>query len=401
MLTGHNLVYFGPEKWDGLWRNRHHLMSRFAEHNRVLYVEPKISLRDARRRWREGRLRWHDLKRNRITAAAENLYIYHNPDFIPISGRYPLDRTSWFLWKGLLKRAMRKLGFDDPIIWVSRPEMVTLMSGFDETLTIYHVVDEYLSYHRDDVEARKRHQAMERQILAKADVVIVVSENLLEAKRPFNEHTYLVPNGVDYQAYAQVLEGHEPPPPDIAQLRRPVIGYSGSVKTRLDLGLLHHVAAVHPEWSIALVGQVDEKGCAVDLARLRDMENVYFLGRKEIGQVARYVQAFDVCLIPYRVDERAQNASPLKLYDYLALGKPIVSTGFAVANQFRDVVRIADDRATFTRQIEEALCEEDQDLAIQRRRIAAQNTWGKRVDELSRIIESHLVEYGRKAGCSI
>lgn len=384
-----------------MWRNRHHLMSRFAEHNKVMYVEPKIYLRDARRRWREGDLRRQDLKQARVTQATSHLYVYHNPGFLPISGRWPLDRMSWSLYKGLLKRTMRELGFDRPIIWVSRPEMGDLMSGFDEALTIYHVVDEYLSYHRDDVEARKRHQVMERQILAKADVVIVVSESLLKAKRPFNEHTYLVPNGVDYQAYAQVLEGHEPPPPDIAQLRRPVIGYSGSIKTRLDLGLLHHVAAVHPEWSIALVGQVGERGCEVDLARLRGMKNVHFLGRKEIGQVARYVQAFDVCLIPYRVDERAQNASPLKLYDYLALGKPVVSTGFAVATQFGDVVRIADDRAAFTQQIEEALCEEDQDLAVQRRRIAAQNTWENRVDELSRIIESHLVEDGRKAGGSV
>jgi glycosyltransferase involved in cell wall biosynthesis len=390
MLTGHNLVYFGPEEWNGLWRNRHQLMSRFAQHNKVLYVEPKTWFQDARRQRREGVLRWHDFKQSRVTQEKDNLYIYHSPAFIPISGRYPLDQITWFLWTGLLKLTLRRLAFDEPIVWFSRPDMVNLVGSFNERLVIYHVVDEYLSYPGNDTVARERRQTLEHQMLEKAGLVIVVSDSLLQAKGPYNKHTYLVPNGVDYAAYAQAIDSDEPPPSDIAHLPKPLIGYSGLIAARLDLGLLQHVANTHPEWSIVLVGEIDERHCATELMRLRQIENIHFLGRKEIDQVQRYVRAFDVCLIPYRVDERAQNASPLKLYDYMAVGKPIVTTNFSAASQFKEVVRIADSREEFTRYIEEVLLEKNMALIEKRRSIAKENTWEKRVEQLSCLIQTCL-----------
>jgi glycosyltransferase involved in cell wall biosynthesis len=232
----------------------------------------------------------------------------------------------------------------------------------------------------------------------KADLVVVVSESLFRRKRSLHEHVHVVPNGVDYEAYTRAIQGGEPLPPDIARMPRPVIGYSGLIALRLDLGLLQRVAAAHPEWSVALVGAVDDRGCEAELERLRQMDNVHFLGRKEIDQVPRYVQAFDVSLIPYQVDERAHNSSPLKLYDYMAAGKPIVSTNFAAANRFRDVVRIADTLEEFSRHIEDSLAEDSQDLIAKGRRIAAENTWEQRVEQLSDIIEFYLKQVNRKSG---
>jgi glycosyltransferase involved in cell wall biosynthesis len=396
MLTGHNLVYFGPEKWDGLWRNRHQLMSRFAQQNKVLYVEPYIDLQRVRHEWRAGSLKWNDLwqdfRKSRVRKQRDNLFIYRSPVFIPISGRYPLDRITWFMWKGWLKAAMRKLGMEKPIVWLSRPNMLELNTGFGAQLVVYHVVDEYAAYPGNDWEARRQQQALERQMLKKADLVVVVSENLLQSKRPFNKNTFLVPNGVDVQSYVQATESHRPPPPDITQLSRPVIGYSGLIAARLNLDLLEHIAITHPEWSIALVGAVDERYCAGELARLKQIRNIHFLGRKEIDQVPRYVQAFDVCLIPYQLDERAQNASPLKLYDYMATGKPVVATDFPAARQFSDLIYIAQTVKDFMHHIEQALAENDDDLAQKRQLVARENTWEKRVEQLSQVLESHLFD---------
>jgi glycosyltransferase involved in cell wall biosynthesis len=222
--------------------------------------------------------------------------------------------------------------------------------------------------------------------------VIVVSENLLQSKQAFNRHTYLVPNGVDYQAYVQALESDELLPADIARLPRPLLGYSGLIADRLDLDLLRYVAAAHPEWSLALVGTVDDRRCGAELSALGRMANVHFLGRKEIGQVPHYVKAFDVCLIPYTVNERAENASPLKLYDYLAAGKPIVTTDFPAARQFSDVVHIADSREEFARYVAEALSERDSSLPLKRRRVAASHTWEDRVSQVSDLIRACLAQ---------
>jgi len=165
--------------------------------------------------------------------------------------------------------------------------------------------------------------------------------------------------------------------------------------------LLKHVATAHPEWSLVLMGATDDRHCADELRALGQMTNVYFLGRKEIEQVPYYVKAFDVCLIPYKVNERAENASPLKLYDYMALGKPIVTTDFPAAKAFSDVVYIANSEKEFTHYVGVALSEQGGSLFLKRRRVAAKHTWEDRVEQLSELIQAHLGMNKRGWGRSV
>ena len=394
MISGHDIIYFGPGKWEGMWRNRHQLMSRFAPQNRVIYVEPIFTIHKLRKQLRQGYRGiseiWHDARHAGVTRAAENLYIYHSPAYIPISGRFPLDKITWWVWNLLFKQTMKRLGFIRPIIWLSRPEMSCFIGNFNEKLIIYHVVDEYLSYGEMDVERRAKLEKLEQQVLEKADLVIVVSEKLHATKSVFNKHTYLVPNGVDYASYSKALTDDTPMPSDISQLPKPVIGYSGLISRRLDLGLIGYIAKSHTEWSLVLIGEVNDGGCESELNRLREMKNVYFLGIKEITQVPHYVRVFDVCIVPYKLNEQTENLSPLKLYDFMAMGKEIVTTDFPIAREFKDILHIAESNDSFVNCIKEALAEKDEALFTKRRQIAAQNTWEDRIVELSGIIESHL-----------
>jgi len=398
MLVGYDLVYFGPERWAGLWRNRHQLMTIFARRNRVLYVEPRAYLRPTLRRWQRGEIKWAELRRSRLAQVRENLYVYCPSPLTPISGRSPLQEVldladRWMLW-----RTMHSLGWRAPVVWLSRPTMFNRMGQFNAALTIYHVVDEYTAYGDGNLASRELIREQEQRLLQRVDLVIVVSENLLRSKRPLNQHTYLVPNGVDYSRYAKVMDSDAPPPADIVHLPRPVIGYSGLIAARLDMALLREIALSRPEWSLVLIGAVDDRYCAAEWLTLRQMPNVHCLGIKEVDLVPRYIKAFDVCLVPYTLSERADNASPLKLYDYLAAGKPIVTTAFAAADAFREVVRIADSNEAFIRHIEAALSEKDDDLPAKRRRIAADNTWERRVEQLSDIIQSHWVASRNQPG---
>lgn len=271
-------------------------------------------------------------------------------------------------------------------------EVRTNPGNYNETLIIYHVVDEYLAYGDMNLERRARLQSAEHQILKKVDLVIVVSKKLLKTKSIFNKNTYVVPNGVDYASYDLALLSNEPLPADIARLPRPIIGYSGLISTRLDLSLLQHIASTNPEWSFVLIGAVDDRGCKRELGRLRELNNVHFLGLKEVTQVPYYIKAFDVGIIPYMINEETENLSPLKLYDFMAAGKPIVTTDFPAAIEFKDIVYIADRKETFTHRIYEALCGKDDSLYVKRRHTASQNTWDHRVSQLSRLIESRLTD---------
>jgi len=396
MLEGHSIVYFGPERWEGMWRNRHQLMSRFALKNKVIYVEPVFSANKLREYLRHGfsglRDLWKEVGQTpRLSKAADNLYVYHSPVYAFVFGRSPLIEISWWIWNLLFKLSLKKLGFSRPIIWLTRPNMSYFMGNFNEKLVIYHVVDEYSAYGKLDTESREKAKILEQKILKRADLVIVVSENLHANKSAFNKHTYIVPNGVDYAAYNKAMTDDAPAPSDILQLPKPVIGYSGLISRRLDLGLIDYIAKVQPEWTLVLIGEVNESGCESEFSRLREMKNIYFLGNKKIDLVPHYVKVFDVCIVPYKQrNEQTQNLSPLKLYDFMAMGKGIVTTDFPIAREFQSILHIAESKETFVNCIVKALSEKDKRLFAKRRQIAAQNTWENRIVELSNIIESHL-----------
>lgn len=393
-VSGHSIIYFGPGKWEGMWRNRHHLMSRFARTNKVMYVEPFMYFKSLINHFRPVNKSTIEFVGSffdkRIQPVSDHLYVYHSPNFVPIMGRYPLNRMSWRVWKSLLKNALSRLGFHRPIIWLSLPHMSHFIGGFNEKLSVYHVVDEYSAYGTVDPKAQAHIKAAEQQLLKSVDLAIVVSQKLYASKSIHNPHTYLVPNGVDYAAYDQALSDNSPPPSDISRVPRPVIGYSGLVSQRLDLELISRIATMRPEWSFVLMGEVNESGCEAELSGLRQLKNVYLLGNKPIGRVPYYVKAFDVCMVPYKLNEQTDNLSPLKLYDFLSMGKGIVTTAFPLSKQFKDVLHIAHSTESFVAGIEKALEDSDTGLFTKRRNIAAQNTWEDRVVEISGIINTHL-----------
>jgi glycosyltransferase involved in cell wall biosynthesis len=394
MINGHDIIYFGPEKWEGLWRNRHQLMSRFAKLNRVLYVEPRISLRRFLNIWAEENYKSNiisqAIKQPRLTKAGRNLYVHHNPFFIPIIGRFPFGRLTKRLWEISLKYILFKLEFKNPIVWLSKPDMTDYSGKFNEKLLIYHVVDEYLTYGGITEEKRPILEKLEKKALKQADLVIVVSKNLMNNKKPFNKNTYLVPNATDYEGYSKIRDGAINLPDDILQLPRPIIGYSGLISSRLNLDLLLFLAQTMQEWSIALIGHLNARHSIKKFDKLKKLPNVYFLGRKHISEIPCYLKAVDVGIIPYKINENSQSISPLKLYDYLAMGKPIVTTDFTAAHEFKDFIRISDTKEEFVLNIQEALETDNNELYVKRIRHAAKNTWDDRVSQISDLILSHL-----------
>jgi glycosyltransferase involved in cell wall biosynthesis len=397
MLSGQSILYFGPGTWEGMWRNRHQLMSRFARMNRVMYVEPVYSVFRYRKELLRGKQGWIDLFRAlgkpRISKIGDNLYIYHSPVYVPIFGRFPLGKISWWIWNMLLKRTLRRLRFSRPIIWLSQPHHGYFLENFDEKLIIYHVVDEYLAYPGVTPEGSAALEKSEKQLLEKVDLVIVVSEKLLKNKGACSACACLVPNAVDYESYERARLDTGPLPADIARLPKPVIGYSGLISRRLDLSLIERIAATHPDWSLVLLGMVNDKGCEQMMSRLEHMSNVYFQGTKEIDLVPYYIKAFDVGIIPYKINQETENLSALKLYDFMAVGMPVVATNFPAAREFKDVVYIAaDSPADYIQRIEDALAENNEMLAAERRRIASENTWEQRIKQVSDIIQVRLKE---------
>ncbi|MDA8211797.1 MAG: glycosyltransferase, partial [Clostridia bacterium] len=176
-----------------------------------------------------------------------------------------------------------------------------------------------------------------------------------------------------------------------ASIKGPVIGFVGVIQDWVDLDLMYAAAAAHPEWSLVLVGPV---GVGIDVSRLKGLPNVHFLGRKDVGRLPGYLKAFDVCLNPFRMNELTRNVSPLKFYEYLASGKPIVTVDMPGIRDFAGVVEVARKPEEFVPCIERALREETPEKKAERLKRARENSWESRV----RVMEEKITAYMREKG---
>ena len=390
MLEGKSLIYFSPGTWDGLWRNRHQLMSVFARHNKVLFVERRYHLRPMLAAFRRGDLELSDLRRPSLRRISDNLSVFGYPVWAPISGRSPLKQLTRTVRRLSIQKALRRLQMSQPIVWFSQPEMLDLAHEMPPArLSIYHVVDEYSAYSGHTSASRHRTEEREQEMMAKVDAVVVVSKKLYEAKCPYNPHTYLVPNGVDYEAYTSALtEAYLPE--DLCRIKKPRLGYSGLIGDRLHLTMLKGLAQENPHWSLVFLGEARVWQQAATWESLLALPNVHYLGLVAVSQVPYYLKGFQVGLLPYALGRESENISPLKLYDYLAAGLPVASADIPAAREFSSYIHLANGARNFAEAIRAALADTTPERRQARRSVAAQHTWEARVEQLSDRIQERL-----------
>ena len=400
MLTNIDFLVFAPNPWHDLWRNRQQIFSRLAGPNRVLYVEPdRASLAD----WRRRRIHTGKFREPIVVEEQPNLWLYRIPPWLPKRDTDGLfDRSSDHLLAIHLRRTLRHLGFSTriahsaiphsrtphfPILWLYRPtHWRWAASNFPHSLLVYHITDDYTAFGHLSDRQRQAMAEAERDLLAAADLTIVTAPRLLELKRPSAKNIAWVPNGVDYRAFQQAVSLPLP------TTTGPILGYSGHTSSRLDLSLVHALAVARPAWQLVFAGSVSDAGCVDELAALRALPNVHFLGLLPVGQVPQFTAACDVGLIPYRVNDETRAISSLKLYEFLAAGKPVVSARVPAAEEHADVVFVVNSSVeAWIAGIEAALVSSvDPSAAAARQRVAAANTWDDRVEQISVLVQDLL-----------
>ncbi len=381
-----DILCFSSTDWDGLWGSRQQIMLRFAQRGyRILFIERPIGLEHFLRysafrqrkqhRWREG-----------IRAVADKLWIASLPLLLP--GKYyspHINHLNQQITLRSSRRYLRHLGFENPILWLYNPEQGELIGQFHEKISVYHCIDEWTA----NTTGRKRRTiaALEKEMLNKVDIVFANSPPTFENKRQHNPHTYRIPSGADVEHFSQVTDAALPEHPAISELPRPRIGYSGHINERLNYAVLDQLARQRPDWTVVFVG--DTYPWTMDtpsLQQLNTLSNVHFLGKRPFADMPAFLKGMDVCLLPYINDERGHFRSPLKLYEYLAAGKPIISTPHPEAAEFADVLYQASTPDTFIQAVAQALTDETIEKQQQRQQLAQQHSWDRRVDDMERII---------------
>ena len=386
-LSGYDFVILSTQDWDALPTRKHRFARWWAEEgNRVLYVEQQMHwagwLADLRHQFSRA-WRWLEGPRQ----AAPNLWVFTLPVVMPffqMSGLVNRANNAFLL--PVLRTQLRRLGFERPVLWTYTPHSADFVGRMGERAAVYECVDDFTAA-KGLVNAAVVGQ-LERRLIEAVDLLIVTHPALLEARAEGAHRTAVVPNGVDAEYLARAADPDLPVAGAVASLKHPVIGYLGGINYWIDTPLLARIAREHPDWTVVLVGPA---ALMADLEPLRGLPNVVMTGRVPYEDIPRYVKAFDVCVNPYVLDGVAEHCSPLKLYEYIASGKPVVSVDMPEARRFARLVAIARDADHFVRLVEEAVDSPD-GRAAERMAEAQRHTWRSRFEAVSAELRSVLRE---------
>ncbi|MEW6618659.1 MAG: glycosyltransferase [bacterium] len=387
MLNGENILCISTADWDNIaWTNKQHIMSRLSKTNKILYIEslglrqPTIKKKDILRILKRIK-DWFKGPRQ----INENLFVY-SPIILPLHKVKIVQKINHLVLWLTLKLLLARLGFKKPILWTYSPPAKSLIGRLNEKLVVYHCVDELSATPGipDSI------IEMEEELLKKANLIFTTSRLLFEKKKVFNQNTYYLPNVADVPHFMTALEDL-PLPADIARIKHPIIGFIGTIISyKLDFEIIKYIATTHPQWSIVLIGDVveteDEKG----VKELGSIPNIFMLGGKRYEILPAYIKPFDVCILPNVINEYTQNMFPMKFFEYLATGKPVVLTQLSAVEEYKEICYIARDKEAFAQNIEKALSENDLKGRQKRIEIAKENTWEVRIDQMSKLIEERI-----------
>ena len=389
MLKNHNIICFGFADWDNPFRtNQHHIMKRLAVQNRVLFVEslglrqPVFQKKDILRIFKRLIKGLRGIKK-----INENLYVY-SPLVIPFHKFYLIRKLNNFILKNAIRKIQKKLSFTRPILWGYVPNIVDFKKFFDEKLTVYHCVDELSA---NPLIPGAVVSQKENELIKTADIVFFTSKPLYEKKKILNKNTYYLPNVADFEHFSKVWREKLNIPEEIKNIKKPVIGFVGAIsKYKIDFSIIEYILQTHRDWSLVFIGALGEGEKALDISNFSKYRNFYYLGPKPYSELPSYLSYFDVCIMPNLINEYTKNMFPLKFFEYLSTGKPVVAIDLPSLEEFRKYFYSATDKNSFVQKIEEALNESSEELKIKRIEIARQFTWEKRIEEMSEIINKFL-----------
>lgn len=284
-----------------------------------------------------------------------------------------------------LRRKIKEFEMKNVVLWLNSPLAARFIGQFGELLSVYNAVDEW-SLHPKFAPIKSLLEHSSAMIDKKADIVFAVSDRLVDAFSRGHARAILIPNGVDMAEYEMP---DRPEPEDLFRIKHPRVGYVGFMQERFDVTLLGQIAERTPDISYVLAGEVFTPK---HFEPLKKHQNIYFLGPKNKREVPAYIKGFDVCMMPHRIDEFTSAMNPIKLYEYLAAGKPTISTPVPGLDRFRGVVEFAHDAESFVHLINNALLDTRETRQSERIKFARANSWSNRVNEIIEIIDSSISE---------
>ena len=346
------LLVFSHLRWGFVYQRPQHLLSRLAKTFKVIVIEEPM----------------------RSDAPARLEAVAHGPNLELIVPHTPVEAPGFHddqlsALQPLLDEHLRAQGIDDYIVWFYTPMALPLMANLTPRAIVYDCMDELSAFRHAPRQLRQRETAL----LKLAHLVLTGGPALYESKRNLHSNVHCLPSSVDSAHFAP--EGLDPasqPARSVERLQghlsRPRLGFYGVIDERFDIALLDALARARPAWQFVIVGPVVK----IDPAELPRLPNVHWLGMQPYENLPYLAAGWDVCLMPFAMNESTRFISPTKTLEYMASGKPVVSTPVRdVVGLYGDVVRLASGAEGFLAACEQALTDRPAERAERARRMAS------------------------------
>jgi glycosyltransferase involved in cell wall biosynthesis len=386
-----SIICLSPQDWrEALPTNRQQIMLRAAmRDHQVLFVETGYFL--GRHLWRllrdDGR---RSLARRllRTEPVAPGVRARKALNVAPWGAKYALPNAlNWAITARLLRRIAASMP-EPVVLWIYDPRSARMAGSCGEAFAVYDCVDDYA----EQTAAGRRRAfvaACDRIAALRSRLVFATSRTMYERQLLVNPATHLVPNAGDYGHFVRAAD-RSIAAPEVAGLPSPVVGFAGNfLASKVDLSLLEEIATKKREWTLLLIGPSAPETLRV-LEHIARLPNVRWLGPKPYAELPRYIAAFDVGLIPYVSNAYTRSCFPLKLYEYLAAGKPVVASGLPELAGMEPDVALTHGAEAFSRAVEDALLRGSEAERERRMKLASRNSWDTRTERLLGLVQREL-----------
>jgi glycosyltransferase involved in cell wall biosynthesis len=381
-----DIVLLSTADWDNpFWTNKQHVAVHLAERGfRVLYIDslglrrPAANGADVARMARRLRLALAGPRR-----VHDNIHVW-SPVVLPFHQRATVRAINRAALSAALGAVTRRLGFRDPMLWTYNPLTTRLFDVRRFGRLVYHCVD--------DVAAQPGMpsvvlEAAERELARSASVVFATAPRLAERQAKTNPNTHFLPNVADFDHFARALDATLAVPADLAAIPAPRIGFVGAISGyKLDFGLIRRIAEQRPDWSVVLIGRVGEGDPWTDCSIFEGLPNLHLLGPRPYDVLPAYLKGFDVAMLPNAINDYTASMFPMKFFEYLAAGRPVVSVDLPAIRAYHDAVAIATSPAEFVTAIDAMIRGKGPPLE-ERLALARAHTWAARTDRMIALLD--------------
>jgi len=384
MLNNQNILFLSSSFWDGLWTRKHIFMKMLSRYNKIIYVEREptiatpISDPDYERFFPNilPTQRWIN----------ENMILYTPPCLLPMA--HSKSRlTNFFnqLFMLLLIKKIIKKYFhnEDFIIWTTVHSIPLIFKNLQAKLKIFDCTDEISEFSHVN---KKLVAQWEKDLIKSCDIVFVTSETLLKNKKKLNKNTYYIPNGVEFDVMNSINKTVYKCPNDIKGIDDPKVIFIGNISEWIDLKIIYDAANKFRNYNFIIIGPI-KKNIKV---RNYNAKNLFFLGKKKYDLIPSYIQHSQVCISTFKINELSKSINPLKVYEYMATGKPVIASFMPELSKYQDCLMLYRTKKDFFNFLDKYTRIDNRYKRQKRIEIAKLHSWDILLENMCGVINNYI-----------